>query len=211
MNLKSVNHFFGNALFVVGASKLILLIIIFFQMFTNVNSVLNGREIDYTLSSNLSAVLAIAQIVLAIICIIMIVVNTSAQSETISGYFLGLVAFSINFLSFSFIINLFLIFSQSSLYMKAGKKVLENNETTIVTQRPSRKLLKSTNWFYASESDSNKKIEKAKKLEMKKQMKIEKLEQEIIEWKELLDSGEIDENIYNDEIARLNKKIEELK
>ena len=48
--------------------------------------------------------------------------------------------------------------------------------------------------------------EKSEQIEIQKQKRMAKLEKEIGEWKELLDSGEIDETTYNEETNRLIEK-----
>ena len=46
--------------------------------------------------------------------------------------------------------------------------------------------------------------------DVKKQKRIEKIEKELYEWKQLLDTGEIDEEIYNQETSKLIEKEKKL-
>ena len=66
--------------------------------------------------------------------------------------------------------------------------------------KTSKKTIKNTEWFYNNQNTQN------SQNDVKKQKKIEKIEKELYEWKQLLDSGEIDEEIYNAETNRLIEK-----
>ncbi len=55
-------------------------------------------------------------------------------------------------------------------------------------------------WSYGKKNEQNEYISE------KKQKRMEKLEKELEEWKQLLDTGEIDEETYNQETSRLIEK-----
>ena len=67
MLLKTVNNIFGYGLLGVGISKIIFTILIFLQMFTNVNAALNGStNINYDYYSTFSVILGGVQLFLAL-------------------------------------------------------------------------------------------------------------------------------------------------
>ena len=47
MDIRTVNEIFGYGLFGLGALKIVFTILVFLQMFTNVNIALNGGEWSY--------------------------------------------------------------------------------------------------------------------------------------------------------------------
>ena len=86
--------------------------------------------------------------------------------------------------------------------MKAGSKIVKlNSDYRFGTyQKTTKKQIEDTNWFY---EEGN---EKKSSEQMKNQNKIAKIDKELNEWKELLDSGEIDEQTYNEETNKLIEK-----
>lgn len=202
MNIKTVNEFFGYGLFGIGALKIVFTILVFFQMITNVNIALNGGDgTDYGYYPTFSVILGGAQILLAIGSIIMILVNSTIQPKVIPGYLWGLGAILIELIIPSSL-YIFVLFAECGMYMKAGQKIRSNNEIYKDEFKPktSKKTIKNTEWFYNNQNTQN------SQNDVKKQKKIEKIEKELYEWKQLLDSGEIDEEIYNAETNRLIEK-----
>lgn len=202
MNIKTVNEIFGYGLFGIGALKIVFTILVFFQMITNVNIALNGGDgTDYGYYPTFSVILGGAQILLAIGSIIMILVNSTIQPKVIPGYLWGLGAILIELIIPSSL-YIFVLFAKCGMYMKAGQKIRSNNEIYKDEFKPktSKKTIKNTEWFYNNQNTQN------SQNDVKKQKKIEKIEKELYEWKQLLDSGEIDEEIYNAETNRLIEK-----
>ena len=204
MLLKTVNNIFGYGLVGVGVSKIIFTILIFLQMFTNVNSVLNGStNINYEYYPTFTIILGGLQLFLALGSIIMLILNIAKSPKVIPGYLLGLLAILIEFIIPSFL-YIFFVFAECGIYIKAGYKIINNNENynnTFLKSKTNKKLIKNSEWFF-DDKDIQGNIQKEKNI----QKKIQKIEQEIHEWKQLLDSGEITEEIYNEEKNRLIEK-----
>lgn len=206
MNIKTVNEIFGYGLFGIGALKIVFTILVFFQMITNVNIALNGGDgTDYGYYPTFSVILGGAQILLAIGSIIMILVNSTIQPKVIPGYLWGLGAILIELIIPSSL-YIFVLFAECGMYMKAGQKIRSNNEIYKDEFKPktSKKTIKNTEWFYNNQNTQN------SQNDVKKQKKIEKIEKELYEWKQLLDTGEIDEEIYNQETSKLIEKEKKL-
>ena len=202
MNLKTVNEIFGYGLFGIGALKIIFTILVFSQIFINVNIAFNGGDgTDYGYYPTFSMILGGAQLLLAIGSIIMIMVNVTKQPGVIPGYLWGLGAILIELITPSSI-YIFVLFAECGMYMKAGHKIISKNEIYKSEFRPktSKKIIKNTEWFY------NERNEKNGQENVKKQKRMEKLEKELEEWKKLLDNGEIDEETYHQETNRLIEK-----
>ena len=202
MNLKTVNKIFGYGFFGIGAIRIIYIILLFSQMVTNVNIALNGGEWSYGLFPLITEVIGLLQILLTIGSVIMIFINTIQQPKVIIGYVWGLGAMLVSFIIPSWpwlIIGAF--FLQCGMLMKAGTKIVSNSDTYTYKDefRPktSKKTIKNTEWYYGKKNEQNEYISE------KKQKRMEKLEKELEEWKQLLDTGEIDEETYNQETSRL--------
>ena len=202
MNLKTVNEFFGYGLFGIGAVKIIYTILLFMQMFTNVNIALNGGiGTDYGYFPLFSRLIGWTQILLAIASVIMIFVNVIKQPGVIPGYLWGLGAILIELITPSSI-YIFVLFAECGMYMNAGHKIRSKNVIYKEEFKPktSKKTIKNTEWFY---SDKN---GQSQKKDIKKQKRMEKLEKELEEWKQSLDAGEIDKETYYQETNKLIEK-----
>ena len=108
-----------------------------------------------------------------------------------------------------------MLFVECGMYMKAGSQINSKNSYYGKEKSTSKKMIKNTEWFYSNDANTtmNEKKnseEQSKKMQSKKETKREKLEKEISEWKELLDSGEIDQETYESEKNRLLKKIDNM-
>ena len=203
MNLKTVNRIFGYGHFGMGAIKIIYTIFLLSQMVTNVNIALNGGEWSYGFFPIITEVINLAQILLTIGSVIMIFVNTIQQPKVIIGYVWGLGAMFLSFIIPSWpwlIIGTFFI--QCGMLMKAGTEIMSNSDTYKNEFRPktSKKTIKNIECYYGKKNEQNEYISEKKKKRM------EKLEKELEEWKQLLDTGEIDEETYNQETSRLIEK-----
>ncbi len=202
MNLKIVNEIFSYGLFGIGALKIIFTILVFLQIFTNVNAVFNGGNvIDYGYYSTFSVMIGGAQVILAVGSIIMIMLNMKRQPAVIPGYLWGLGAILIEFIIPSSL-YIFVLFAECGMYMRAGYKIRNKNEIykSEFKSKTSKKIIKNTEWFYGDNNDRN------EQTDIKTQKRREKLEKELEEWKQLLDSGEIDEETYHQETSRLIEK-----
>ena len=85
---------------------------------------------------------------------------------------------------------------RGNIYARSNNEIYKDE----FKPKTSKKTIKNTEWFYNNQNTQN------SQNDVKKQKKIEKIEKELYEWKQLLDSGEIDEEIYNAETNRLIEK-----
>lgn len=202
MNVRKLNEIFGYGLFVVGALKLLLAVLVILQFGTNIAAIMNGENIETDTYANLSMTVALAQIILALGSIIMIFVNIKRNPEVITGYLLGLGAIMLEFITPSFL-TIFMVFVQCGMYMKAGTKITNKNVSYKSEHKTSKRTIKNTDWFYSERKEQKNKSEQ---IEIQAQKRKAKLEKELGEWKELLELGEIDEATYNEETNRLIEK-----
>jgi len=161
MSIRKLNKIFGYGLFVVGALKLLLAVLVILQFGTNIAAIMNGENINTDTYANFSMIVALAQIILALGSIIMIFVNIKRSPEVITGYLLGLGAIMLEFITPSFLV-IFMVFVQCGMYMKAGTKITNKNVSYKSEQRTSKKTIKNTDWFY-SERKEQKEINFIKK------------------------------------------------
>ena len=203
MNLKTVNRIFGYGLFGVGAVKIIYTIFLLSQIATNVNSAFNGGEWNYGFFSLIIEVINLVQVLLMIGSAIMIFVNIKEQPKVIKGYAWGLGSMLVTYIipSWPWLIIGTLIL-QCGMLMKAGTEIMSTSDTYKNEFKPkmSNKTIKNTEWYLGKKNEQNEYISE------KKQKRMEKLEKELAEWKQLLDTGEIDEETYHQETSRLIEK-----
>ena len=203
MNLKTVNRIFGYGHFGMGAIKIIYTIFLLSQMVTNVNIALNGGEWSYGFFPIIAQVISLVQTLLTIGSIIMIFVNITQQPKVIKGYVWGLGAMLVPYIipSWPWLIIGTLIL-QCGMLMKAGTEIMSTSDTYKNEFKPkmSNKTIKNTEWYLGKKNEQNEYISE------KKQKRMEKLEKELEEWKQLLDTGEIDEATYHQETSRLIEK-----
>ena len=201
MNLKTVNRIFGYGLFGMGAIKIIYTIFLLSQMVTNVNIALNGGEWSYVFAPIIVQVISFVQTLLTLGSVIMIFVNMIQQPKVIIGYVWGLGAMLVPYIIPSWLV-IGALLVQCGMLMKAGTEIMNNSDTYKNEFRPktSKKTIKNTEWYYGKKNEQNEYVSE------KKQKRIEKLEKELAEWKQLLDTGEIDEETYNQETNRLIEK-----
>lgn len=200
MNIKKINNAFGYILFSIGGLKTILLILILIKLLSSLNSISDANEINVDLYSAFSTALGFVQLFTVIGSIIMIIINLiKGQAKMILGYLYGFGAILIELLVPS-IMGIFTVLFECSLYMKGGSKIIKESKDYINYYGTDKKMVKNTEWFYSDQEEKNKTIS------VKEQRRKEKLEKELVEWKQLLDSGQIDENTYNEETAKLIEK-----
>lgn len=203
MNLKNANGFFGYGFFALGTLKSLFTILIFFQMFTNINIALNGGDgTNYGYFPAFSLIIGGIQFFLLIGSIIMIFINLTTRPKVILGYLLGLGAALLEVIVGSSIFYFLIVFAECGMYLKAGQKIINNNKIYKDEFVPKkRKKSKSSEWYYEKRNEQN------EYENIKKQKGIEKLEKELEEWKQLLDVGEVDEETYNQETNSLIEKV----
>lgn len=198
MNLKRTNEIFAYSFLTIGITRVLLLILILLQLVSNLSQIASGETIDYNYYQSFSGTIAVVQLILGISSIFMIIIHLKKRLEISLGYFYGLIAFLIAIFGPS-LISFFSIFAEASMYIKAGSQIIKTN-FTYNDNKKNKKLIKDTDWFYSEKKTVNQ-ID-TEKLELRKA----KILREIEEWKELLNSGEIDEIIYNEEVNKLINK-----
>ena len=203
MNLKKINRIFGYGLFGIGAIKIIYTIFLLSKISNNVNSAFNGGEWNYGFFSLIITVINLVQVLLMIVSAIMIFVNIKEQPKVIKGYAWGLGSMLVTYIipSWPWLIIGTLIL-QCGMLMKAGTEIISTSDTYKNEFKPkmSNKTIKNTEWYLGKKNEQNEYISE------KKQKRMEKLEKELEEWKQLLDTGEIDEETYHQETNRLIEK-----
>lgn len=203
MNLKKINRIFGYGLFGIGAIKIIYTIFLLSKISNNVNSAFNGGEWNYGFFSLIITVINLVQVLLMIVSAIMIFVNIKEQPKVIKGYAWGLGSMLVTYIipSWPWLIIGTLIL-QCGMLMKAGTEIMSTSDTYKNEFKPkmSNKTIKNTEWYLGKKNEQNEYISE------KKQKRMEKLEKELEEWKQLLDTGEIDEETYHQETNRLIEK-----
>ena len=201
MNLKKINRIFGYGLFGMGAIKIIYTIFLLSQMVTNVNIALNGGEWSYGYFAIIAQIIGLLQRVTTIGCVIMILVNVMQQPKAVMGYVWGLGAALVPYIIPSWL-TIGALIVQCGMLMKAGTEIMSTSDTYKNEFKPkmSNKTIKNTEWYLGKKNEQNEYISE------KKQKRMEKLEKELEEWKQLLDTGEIDEETYNQETSRLIEK-----
>ena len=203
MNLKKINRIFGYGLFGIGAIKIIYTIFLLSKISNNVNSAFNGGEWNYGFFSLIITVINLVQVLLMIVSAIMIFVNIMEQPKVIKGYAWGLGSMLVTYIipSWPWLIIGTLIL-QCGMLMKAGTEIISTSDTYKNEFKPkmSNKTIKNTEWYLGKKNEQNEYVSE------KKQKRMEKLEKEIEEWKKLLDTGEIDEETYNQETSKLIEK-----
>ena len=203
MNLKKINRIFGYGLFGIGAIKIIYTIFLLSKISNNVNSAFNGGEWNYDFFSLIITVINLVQVLLMIVSAIMIFVNIKEQPKVIKGYAWGLGSMLVTYIipSWPWLIIGTLIL-QCGMLMKAGTEIMSTSDTYKNEFKPkmSNKTIKNTEWYLGKKNEQNEYISE------KKQKRMEKLEKELEEWKQLLDTGEIDEATYHQETSRLIEK-----
>ena len=201
MNLKKINRIFGYGLFGMGAIKIIYTIFLLSQMVTNVNIALNGGEWSYGYFAIIAQIIGLLQRVTTIGCVIMILVNVMQQPKAVMGYVWGLGAALVPYIIPSWL-TIGALIVQCGMLMKAGTEIMSTSDTYKNEFKPkmSNKTIKNTEWYLGKKNEQNEYISE------KKQKRMEKLEKELEEWKQLLDTGEIDEETYHQETNRLIEK-----
>ena len=205
MNLKGVNNFLGWGFIAIGALRVLIIFLAIVVVFSNLSAIYSGDTVSSTSSlSTLSTCIGFAQILLGLCSIVMLIVNIFKGPEVVPGYGKAIGAFILCIMGelFSGLLGYGIIIVASGVYVKAGKDIRENNFKYVKDTKRTKKVAENTGWFYDEEQDISS--------DPKKQKKIAKLNEEIDEWKQLLDSGEVDEQTFNTEKDVLIKKLKNL-
>lgn len=197
MNIKRVNDFFSYVYIATGIFKAFFILLLFLKMGTNIISIFNGGSWDYDNFDIVSNLIGFLQFFLLIGSIVMILLNIQRIPEVIPGYLYGLLPALIEIFVPSFI-YLYIVLPNCGLYISAGYKIMRKNSDGRTIIKTSKKKIKNTDWFYRDDS---------KEKERKERDKVD-AEKEIDEWKQLLDSGEIDEEIYKAEESRIQENLQ---
>lgn len=149
MSVKKLNEIFGYGLFIVGALKILFVILVLIQVGTNITAIFNGGSVNSEYYPAFSTIIGFAQLVLAMGSIIMIILNIKRQPEVITGYLWGLGALLIEFITPS-IMSFYAVFVECSMYMKAGTKIRNKNTGSDKNYRKIKQDMKNTEWFYGN-------------------------------------------------------------
>lgn len=202
MNIRKTNEMFGYGFFMVGALKILLVVLVLVRLTTNLSSIFNSGNINSEYYPSFSMAIGYAQLILAFGSIIMIIVNIRKHPQVIPGYLWGLGALLIEFI-IPPIMSFFTIFAECGMYMKAGSKIRNKNLSYEKEHNTTKNTIKNTEWFYSNSNIKNEQINQAMIQDEKRKAK---LQNELDGWKQLLDSGEIDEETYNQETNKLIEK-----
>ena len=214
MILRRVNKIFAWGYFAVGATRVVILFIALAQVISAFNAVFDGRSLAMMSFDGISLVLSICQIILFIGSIVMVILNSKKQPEVIKGYLMGIGAFVLHFIFSAFILLIFISAFSFVMYIRAGQMINKNNakgENLLRTNRSDSDLDDYFKNKANEEKDEKEKVQeitqdKTNVIDYKTEKKIQKIDKEIQEWKSLFDSQQIDEELYNLELNRLNEK-----
>lgn len=208
MFIKRLNHFCGYAFYIVGVLRVLVVILAIISAGSAMVSIFSGNnnvDVSYGGLTIFGSAIAIAQILLTMISIPMIFINKKEEPEISTGYLYGGGAYLLEFIIPGFLM-IYFVFVEAFLYMKAGNKIIKITSTYSKIQRREA----NTEWFYNQTNRNNNNEEDNENIinEIKKEKRNEKLLEEIYEWRKLLDSGEIDEDSYNEMKDKLLKKMQ---
>ena len=217
MKLNKFNMFMGYFLHALGIFKMIALAIAMLYALTMISSISQGNEVFYNQQlgkvENLSAALGFIHIFALISSIVMIFVNSKDNTEVISGYgmAIGAVILNIVFSAIPFIIRILFYAGECALYTKAGDRILKARKSKDIRRKNTPQEIKETDWFYNQEYKGNERLNKLAEEKAKRENKIKKIENEILEWDKMLEENQIDKESYEAEVASLRNKIEKIK
>ena len=205
MSLRGINNIFGWGFIIIGALRVLMIFLAILAIFSNLSAIYSGGAVSSIDNvSTLSTCIGFVQILLGLCSIVMFIINIFKGPEVVSGYGKAIGAFILCIIGemFSNLLGFGIIIVASGIYVKAGIDIRENNFKYIKDTKKAKKVEENTGWFYDEVQDTSN--------DPKKQKKIAKLNEEINEWKQLLDSGEIDEQTFNGEKDVLIKKLKNL-
>lgn len=199
MSIKKANEIFGYSIFAMGPLRLLVVILTLIKVGSSFG-IISGGNVSYDSYTTFSTILSFVQLFLAVASIVMIFLNRKYQPNLITGYLLGLGAFLIEC-----ILPALMLIVACGMYMKAGTKIINENKKYEEREKTTKKMIKNTEWFYTDQDKENSTNEQ---IRLKEEKKKAKLENEIYEWKKLLESGEIDETTYREETNKLIEREE---
>ena len=203
MKTKNINEILGNLLIVIGASKIVM---VFLILIGGIGILSGSSSIDYSETyEKIANIIGTAEVITIIACIVMLIINNKKQTGVTKGYKYALQAALTELLNIIPILNIFVGILVCMQYIKAGNRIKIDNSNYYPAQKDKAMLARS-DWFY-SESENN---EKLKKELFKYTQKKEKIDEEIAAWRELVNIGEITEEIFLQETKKLTEKSKEL-
>lgn len=197
MNVKNLNKLFGYGYFIIGALKILLVILVLIRLGTNIAVIFNGGSADSDYYSTFSTAIGFGQIILALGSIVMIVANIKKQPGVITGYLYGLGALVIEFVIPPMML-FFFVLVECGLYMKAGSKIKNTNLGYDIENKTSKEMIKNTEWFYSGKNEL---------IENKKPNSNVKSKKEIYESEEISNLTEFDKITYNEETSFIKDNI----
>ena len=122
--IKSLNEFFGNAIFVVGLVRTILLTMNFIQMGTQVVSIIRRLESGIYDLSSAFLWLGLAEILIGGLSLMMFFLNFGYKPVISWGYFMMIAALLMEVT----LPNIFFCYIECGMCMKAGRLILKKNQ-----------------------------------------------------------------------------------
>lgn len=205
MKIKNINEIFGNILIGFGALRIL---IIFIALLSAI-SIISGNNSAPIINQDTSAIIAILELVLIICSIVMLIKNSRRQTGVTKGYTYALLAFLMELLTSISMIGIFIGIMEGMQLIRAGSKIKSDNSNFYPQNKKIENIINENNNLSFTENDSKNHTDKEISKLIKKK---EKIDNEIIGWKELTKTGEITEEIYiqaTGELMEKSKKMEE--
>lgn len=202
MKIKNINETLGNILIIFGALK----ILIIFILLLSAISLISGDNNWHIINQDTGAIIAILELFLIICSIIMLIKNLRRKTGVTKGYIYALLAFLMETFTSTFMIGIFIGIMEGMQLIRAGIKIKSDNSNFYPQNE---KIINENNNLFFAENDSKDHTDKEISKIIKKK---EKIDNEIMEWKELTKTGEITEEIYiqaTSELMEKSKKMEE--
>lgn len=157
MRFKKINEIFGYGFIVIGILKILLVLLVFVKVGTNIITIFDGGNVDSDYYSTFSMIIALVQIVLSVGSFIMIILNIiKKEPAVVTGYLCGLGVVLIEIITPP-LISLYIMFLICSLYIKSGSKIINNNIKNEKNYRKIKQDIKNTEWFYSVKEEIYKK------------------------------------------------------
>lgn len=147
MKIKGINEILGYIYFVLGAVKLMYIIVIVFKTITYIQSIFSGGNaiLDIYKYETFSTILGGIELVLGAVAIVMLILNITKGTQVILPYLLNIFAVLIQF---SPILTFWLTVSACGIYMKQGSRIVKLNKGEVTKLSRVSKQVNDTDWFY---------------------------------------------------------------
>lgn len=202
MKIGNINEILGNILITYGVIRIIIL----FIALINAIGIMLGNGINNTdMLENITDITSIVGGITIIGCLIMLIINKKKNTGVVKGYTISLIVslidmiFSTNVLM---VMGIFISILICMEYIKAGDKIKKDNYNYFPKNQSSNRA----EWFFADNPNNDNTNKEFEKLEKKRR----KLKEEIEGWKNLLDTGEITKEMYDQATEELVKKLQNL-